>query len=77
MKQDISHRINKTDFVISMNFDNQYQEYQKVSQLIILSDTKDNKMIYEMASMPNVKDIIDMNSDINYVVKRMKGVIQK
>lgn len=40
-KKDISHRIYKTDYVITLDFNNEYKEYSKINNLIIVTNKKE------------------------------------
>ena len=46
VKESIKHRINKTDLVITVDLKDEYEEYQKVNNLIILTLEKDKKIIF-------------------------------
>lgn len=39
-KENIKFRINKTDIVITTDFDNDYEDYKKVQKLIIITRCK-------------------------------------
>ena len=68
-------RMNKADIVITTCFQNQYEEYQKVNHLIVLTSERNPKEIYKMVSKLKVIDIIDINSNIDYIVARIGKVI--
>ncbi len=76
-KKDVSHRICKTDFVVTMDFKNQYQEYQKINHLIILTKEKESHVVYQMATKLHTDDIIDESESVEYIAKRIKEVVEK
>lgn len=71
VKESIKHRINKTDLVITVDLKDEYEEYQKVNNLIILTLEKDKKIIWNMANKLKTKDIIDLSNNVDYIVKRI------
>ena len=73
-KTDIKHRINKTDYVITVDFINEYEEYKKINNLIILTKEKEKKIVWNMANKLNTRDIILINDD-EYIAKRIKNII--
>ena len=73
-KTDIKHRINKTDYVITVDFENDYEEYKKINNLIVLTDKKDKNIVWNIANKLNAKDII-LSSDEDYIAKRIKNII--
>ena len=75
-KENINYRIYKTDVVISFDFENDYEEYKKVNNLILITDKKEKNDIWNMANMLNTRDII-LNQDNNeYIANRIKNVIE-
>lgn len=71
-KENVKHRINKTDFVITVDFENEYEEYKKINNLIILTDKSDKKEIWNMANKLNTKDIIELKKDNeDYISQRI------
>lgn len=75
-KKDIKHRIYKTDFVITMNFENEYEEYSKINNLIVITNKKDKNEIWNIANKLNTKDIILNENNDEYIVKRIKRIIE-
>lgn len=75
-KPDIKHRIYKTDFVITLDFENEYEEYKKINNLIIITEKTDKKEIWNMANNLNTKDIILNQNNNEYIAKRIKKVIE-
>ena len=71
VKESIKHRIIKTDLVITVDLKDEYEEYQKVNNLIILTLEKDKKIIWNMANKLKTKDIIDLSNNVDYIVKRI------
>lgn len=75
-KQDTKHRINKTDYVITVDFENQYDEYRKINNLIIVTDKTNKKDIWNMANKLNTKDIILNQKNDEYIAKRIRNIIK-
>ena len=76
VKKDVSHRINRTDFVVTVDFKNQYQAYQKINHLIILTTETNPDKVYKMASLLHTEDIIYFDDNIDYIAKRVKGAMK-
>lgn len=75
-KENIKHRINKSDIVISFDFDGQYEEYKKVNNLIIVTETINKNDIWNIANKLNTKDIILYKKENEeYIANRIKNTI--
>ena len=74
-KKDIKHRIYKTDYVITLDFENEYEEYKKINNLIIITNKINKNEIWNMANKLNTKDIILYAEDDEYIAKRIKNII--
>jgi hypothetical protein len=75
-KEDINYRINKTDIVISTDGEVDYDGYQKINNLIILTKTNEKNQIWNMANKLNTKDIIQIkNNNEGYIAERIKKCI--
>ena len=77
VKKDVSHRINKTDYVITVDFKNQYQAYQKVNHLIVLTTEIEREKVFRMATKLHTEDIIFFEETIEYIANRIKEVIKR
>ena len=75
-KKDTKHRIYKTDFVITMDFENEYEEYKKINNLIVITNKKSKNEIWNIANKLNTKDIILNDNNYDYIVKRIKRIIE-
>lgn len=73
-KKDIKHRIYKTDYVITVD-DIDFEEYKKVNNLIVVTNTLDKNKIWHMANMLNTRDIILNTKDYDYIAERIKNNI--
>lgn len=76
-KADVKHRINKTDYVITLDFENEYDAYKKINNLIIITDKTNKKDIWNMANRLNTKDIILNQGSEEYIAKRIKNIIKE
>ena len=76
MNENVKHRINKTDIVITVDFENEYENYKKISNLIILTNKKDKKEIWNMANKLNTKDIISLENNEEYIIKRIEKMLK-
>ena len=65
-------RINKTDIVITTCFQEEYEEYQKVNHLIILTQETNPKKVYQMVSKLKVKDVIYFDKNMEYITERIR-----
>lgn len=74
LKKDVKHRINKTDYVITLDFENEYEEYKKINNLIIITNKTNKNEIWNMANKLNTKDII-LNQNDDYIANRIKNII--
>ena len=75
-RKDIKHRIYKTDYVITVDFENEYEEYTKINNLIIITKKTNKNEIWNMANSLNTKDIIFNNQNEDYIAERIKSVIE-
>lgn len=75
VSEKLKSRIAKSDFVITTCFKQEYEEYQKVNQLIILTQETNTQEIYKMVSKLNVKDIIYLDNNIDYITQRIGRVM--
>ena len=76
IKESVKHRINKTDIVITVDFENEYENYKKINNLIILTNKKDKKEIWNMANKLNTKDIISLENNEEYIIKRIEKMLK-
>ena len=75
-KENLKFRINKTDIVITTDFENNYEDYEKINHLIIITRCKDKKEIWNMAEKLNTMDIIYDNSEnYEYIGKRISKIL--
>ncbi len=77
IKPDLSHRINKTDFVILMEDEYQAQEIQKVNHLMIVTDAKTYETVSKLSQFEHVCDMMDIHNSPAYLARRIKGVIER
>ena len=77
IKPDLSHRINKSDFVIIMEDEYQAQDMQKVNHLMIVTDAKYYDKISRLIHLEHVCDMMDIHNSPAYLAKRIKGVIER
>lgn len=75
-KKDIKHRICKTDYVITFDFENEYEEYKKINNLIIITNKTNKNEVWNMANYLNTKDIILNQNNEEYVASRIKNVLE-
>ena len=57
-KENINGRINKSDIVITTDFNDNYDEYKKVNNLIIITNRKEKESIFKMTEYLNTLDIV-------------------
>ena len=76
LKPDLSHRINKTDWVISFDALSPKSAFQKAQHLIMVTSPQESTKIYQAVQEGNVYDVIDENSPMDYLVKRIKAVVE-
>lgn len=71
-KENLKFRINKTDIVITTDLKNNYEDYKKVNHLIVITQSKDKKEIWNMVEKLNIMDIIfDDSKNYEYIGKRI------
>ncbi len=68
-------KINKTDVVITTCFQHEYDEYERVNRLVILTQETNPKEIYKMVSRLRTKDIIYFGTNIEYITERIRKAI--
>lgn len=74
-KKDVSHRINKTDIVITLDFKDQFEDYKKINNLIVITDNTNKNYIWNIVNKLNIKDIIFKKENEEYIATRIKNVI--
>lgn len=75
-KENLKFRINKSDIVITTDFENNYEDYEKINHLIIITRCKDKKKIWNMAEKLNTMDIIyDNLENYEYIGKRISKLL--
>ena len=76
LKESVKHRINKSDYVITLDFENEYEEYKKINNLIIVTAKTDKKDIWQMVNKLNTKDIIFLKeNNEKYIANRILNTI--
>ena len=76
-KENLKFRINKTDIVITTDFKNNYDDYKKVNQLIIITRSSDKNEIWNMTEKLNTIDIIfDDLKNSEYIGKRIAKILR-
>ena len=75
-KENINGRINKSDIVITTDFNDKYDEYKKVNNLIIITNRKDKESIFKMTEYLNRIDIIYVDTkNYEYIADRISRIL--
>lgn len=76
-KENINGRINKSDIVITTDFNDNYDEYKKVNNLIIITNRKEKESIFKMTEYLNTLDIVyDNTKNYEYIADRISRILQ-
>lgn len=75
-KENLKFRFNKTDIIITTDLDNDYENYKKVHNLIIITNRNGKEDIFAMTEDFNILDIIyDNNKNYEYIATRIARMI--
>lgn len=76
-RENTKGRINKTDVVITTDLNNNYDEYEKIGNLIIITNKKEKEDIFQMTEKLNTIDVIyDDNENYEYIANRISRILK-
>lgn len=76
-RENTKGRINKTDVVITTDLNNNYDEYEKIGTLIIITNKKEKEDIFQMTEKLNTIDVIyDDNENYEYIADRISRILK-
>lgn len=76
-RENTKGRINKTDVVITTDLNNNYDEYEKIGNLIIVTNKKEKEDIFQMTEKLNTIDVIyDDNENYEYIADRISRILK-
>lgn len=76
-RENTKGRINKTDVVITTDLNNNYDEYEKIGNLIIITNKKEKEDIFQMTEKLNTIDVIyDDNENYEYIADRISRILK-